>query len=67
MARPGLDWALARADRERLLEVLAERETPEVVELGAGAGTVELARGVARRGGRLTTVEHDDVWVGQGR
>jgi len=64
-ATQGLDWALARTDLDHLLEILGDREGNDVVELGAGAGTVELARGVARLGGRLTSVEHDGAWVAQ--
>jgi predicted O-methyltransferase YrrM len=63
MATGGLEWSLAETDRERLLSLLDGFESPEVVELGAGEGTPALARGVAERSGRLTSVEHDPAWV----
>ena len=63
MASGGLEWSLAETDRERLLSLLDGVESPEVVELGAGEGTLPLARGVAELGGRLTSVEHDPAWV----
>jgi predicted O-methyltransferase YrrM len=57
------DWSLAPDDLEAVVGELARYEQPEVVELGAGAATIALARSVAGRSGRLTSVEHDPVWV----
>ncbi len=57
------DWSLLPEDLEHLLGLIDAREVREVVELGSGAGTVVLARGLARRGGRLTSVEHDADWA----
>lgn len=58
-----LGWELAAEDRRQLLALLERIEAPKVVELGAGPGTLALARGVAGRDGRLTSVEHDRAWV----
>jgi predicted O-methyltransferase YrrM len=63
MATGGLEWSLQAPDRKRVLSLLDGMKDPEVVELGAGEGTLALARGVAERGGRLTSVEHDPAWV----
>lgn len=57
------DWSLAPEDLEEVIRVIARYEQPEVVELGAGHGTIALARSVAERAGRLTSVEHDPIWV----
>jgi predicted O-methyltransferase YrrM len=58
-------WSLAPEDLEEVVGEIARYEQPEVVELGAGHGTMALARCVAERGGRLTSVEHDPVWAGR--
>jgi predicted O-methyltransferase YrrM len=63
MAGGGLEWSLSAPDRERILSLLDGMKEPAVVELGAGEGTLALARGVAERDGRLTSVEHDPAWV----
>ncbi len=56
-------WSLDAADLEYLLHLIEARELREVVELGAGAGTLALADVLARAGGRLTSVEHDAAWA----
>src|SRR3954471_20854199 len=63
MTGGGLEWSLSAPDRERILSLLDGMKEPEVVELGAGEGTLALARGVAERDGALTSVEHDPAWV----
>jgi predicted O-methyltransferase YrrM len=64
VAQPGgLGWELGADDRGRILHLLDRFARPVVVELGAGDGTIALARGVAERSGTLTSVEHDPAWV----
>ncbi len=63
MGGEGFGWALGAGDRERVLQLVARRSAPVVVELGAGEGTVELARGLADLGGTLASVEHDPLWA----
>ncbi len=63
MTGGGLGWELAAEDRSHVLALLDRIEAPEVVELGAGSGTLPLAHGVASTGGRLTSVEHDAAWA----
>jgi predicted O-methyltransferase YrrM len=57
------EWSLAPEGLEEIVKELARYDKPEVVELGAGHGTVALARCVAEHAGRLTSVEHDPIWV----
>ena len=56
-------WSLEAADLEHLLDLIESCALREVVELGAGAATVALARRLSSVGGRLTSVEHDPTWV----
>jgi hypothetical protein len=62
LARMDLAWWCYPAIR-RVAEFLAERPAARVFEYGAGASTVWLAR----RAGRVDTVEHDTAWAEQVR
>jgi predicted O-methyltransferase YrrM len=46
---------------------VAARDRPRVVECGSGFSTLELARLVRERGGRLVSLEHDAFWAGRVR
>ena len=46
---------------------VAARDRPTVVECGSGFSTLELARLVQERGGRLISLEHDAFWAGRVR
>jgi predicted O-methyltransferase YrrM len=46
---------------------VAKRDRPTVVECGSGFSTLELARIVRERGGRLVSLEHDEFWAGRVR
>jgi len=56
-------WSLAPADLEEVINEISRYERPEVLELGAGHGTIAIARSVAAHAGHLTSVEHDPIWV----
>ena len=55
-------WSTEVGLLEHLRSVLDRTPSPRVLAFGSGASTKILARLVANRGGRLTTVEHDPVW-----
>ncbi|MGZ5333415.1 MAG: class I SAM-dependent methyltransferase, partial [Solirubrobacterales bacterium] len=58
------DWSMHRAAIERVVAEITARRSPRVLELGAGASTVLLARAVRDAGGRMASVEHDPRWAG---
>lgn len=46
-----------------MLNEISLGERRHVVELGSGMSTVVIARLLAERGGRLTSLEHDPTWA----
>ncbi|MGZ5340368.1 MAG: class I SAM-dependent methyltransferase [Solirubrobacterales bacterium] len=64
MELPWSDWSMHRAAIERVVAEITARRSPRVLELGAGASTVLLARAVRDAGGRMASVEHDPRWAG---
>ena len=53
-------------DTLAFLSVLLDETQPRtIVEFGSGESTQVFARWAARHGGRLVSVEHDRVWVGE--
>jgi hypothetical protein len=55
-------WSLDVELLDRIAETLSGYDAPHVLEMGSGAGTKVLAKLVANRGGKLSTVEHDETW-----
>jgi predicted O-methyltransferase YrrM len=65
-----LEWSTGSMVPAGFAAVCAEvgaREAPTVVECGSGFSTLELARLVRERGGRLVSLEHDELWAGRVR
>jgi predicted O-methyltransferase YrrM len=62
--KPMRGWALSPDAMAVLLSDLQERTNPHIVEFGCGQSTVVFASWVNRRGGRLTTYEHDPEYAG---
>lgn len=60
---PWSEWALRPAALRVVCDEIVYADRREVVELGAGISTVVLGRLLARRGGRLSAVEHDPAWA----
>ncbi len=66
-AGPYLPWSAGAMRPGGLVDVCNEivlGGRRRVLELGAGASTVLLARLLAQEGGTLTAVEHDAAWAG---
>jgi predicted O-methyltransferase YrrM len=61
------DWSLAPGDLTAITELIATNGLRTVVELGAGWSTLALAETVARQGGTLISVEHDEAWAARVR
>lgn len=57
--KPMRHWALSPDAMAILLADLQERQSPHVVEFGAGQSTVIFASWLKHHGGKLTSVEHD--------
>jgi predicted O-methyltransferase YrrM len=60
---PWTEGALRPAALAVVCNEIALADRREIVELGAGVSTIVLARLVRERGGRLTSLEHDEEWA----
>lgn len=55
-------WALDAEFLNHLSSILNQYKNPRVLEFGSGRGTKILAQICGNRGGRLTSIEHDESW-----
>ncbi|MCB1036035.1 MAG: class I SAM-dependent methyltransferase, partial [Acidobacteria bacterium] len=60
---PWTSWTLSASCLLRIRESFAKRTIRTVVECGAGISTLHLARFLAPGGGRLVSLEDDEVWA----
>ena len=56
-------WSLDVELLDAIAATLDLYDSPHVLEFGSGAGTRVLATLVRNRGGRLSTIEHDETWL----
>lgn len=60
---PWTSWTLSATCLLRIRESFAKRHIQAVVECGAGISTLHLGRFLAAEGGRLVSLEDDEVWA----
>jgi hypothetical protein len=57
---PWTAWSMRPAAVATIVTEIDAKQRRSVVEIGAGASTIYLARAAARNGGKLVSIEHDE-------